>query len=115
VSPSRNYSFLKTFQRSKPQADKKADAEEPVPEKSEETETQEVVQGFSITINVGWANILLGRVVYGCVHDAKIIENIREFMQKKLSVLKVSGVWVVLVGHWFSNVSVFSCPVLWRR
>jgi hypothetical protein len=94
-SPTSSYSFFKNLQLSKTRTEKKPEQ----PNKSEvlediqekETGEQEPINDISITINVGWANILLGRVVYGCINDQKIIENIRDFLQKKLSVLKVSN------------------------
>lgn len=40
--------------------------------------------------NVLWANVLIGRVIYSCLNDAILLEKIQDFLQKKLSAIKVN-------------------------
>ncbi|XP_037953260.1 testis-expressed protein 2-like isoform X2 [Teleopsis dalmanni] len=39
--------------------------------------------------SVVWANVLLGRFIYGLLNDEKSLEKVRELIQKKLSALKL--------------------------
>lgn len=41
--------------------------------------------------SVVWANVLMGRVLYSCLNDADLLEKIQEFLQKKLSAIKLPG------------------------
>lgn len=39
--------------------------------------------------NIVWANVLIGRIIYGCLHDPVIIKFLSEFLEKKLTAIKV--------------------------
>lgn len=42
------------------------------------------------TADVIWANVLIGRVLYSCLNNDPMLEKIQDFLQKKLSAIKVS-------------------------
>lgn len=39
--------------------------------------------------SVVWANVLVGRVLFSCLNDATLLEKIQEFLQKKLSAIRL--------------------------
>ncbi|XP_059621006.1 testis-expressed protein 2 isoform X2 [Phlebotomus argentipes] len=41
--------------------------------------------------SVVWANVLVGRILFSCLTDAVLQEKIQEFLQKKLSAIKLPG------------------------
>ncbi|XP_037926083.1 uncharacterized protein LOC119661010 isoform X4 [Hermetia illucens] len=55
----------------------------------------ELWKGIDQTLFLGpsssvlWANVLIGRVLYSCLNDQALLEKIQEFLQKKLSAIKL--------------------------
>ncbi|KAL5293475.1 TEX2 family protein [Megaselia abdita] len=41
--------------------------------------------------SVVWANVLVGRILYSCLNDALLQSKIQEFLQKKLSAIRLPG------------------------
>lgn len=39
--------------------------------------------------NVIWFNILIGRILYNCLNDKKLLDRIQEFLQRKLSAIRL--------------------------
>lgn len=39
--------------------------------------------------SVVWANVLVGRILFSCLNDAQLLEHIQEFLQKKLSSIRL--------------------------
>ncbi|XP_054732223.1 uncharacterized protein LOC129240455 isoform X1 [Anastrepha obliqua] len=39
--------------------------------------------------SVVWANVLIGRVLYSCLHDSMVKDKIKELLQKKISAIKL--------------------------
>lgn len=52
------------------------------------TETSE--PKLALPEDVLWTNLVIGRGLYGIIHDSNILEEIHAFLQKKLSAIKVS-------------------------
>lgn len=47
-------------------------------------------------MSVVWANVLAGRILFSCLNDQQLLINIQDFLQKKLSAIKVSQLKLIL-------------------
>lgn len=70
----------------------------PAPKKSpreKKNEDSELWKGIDQSMflgpssNIVWTNVLLGRILYGCVNDPSILKGIQDFLEKKLTAIRL--------------------------
>ncbi|XP_017136961.1 uncharacterized protein LOC108152263 isoform X1 [Drosophila miranda] len=62
--------------------------------------------------SIVWANVLMGRCLFSMLHDAKLQERIKEFMQKKLNSIKLPSFMEEVI---ITNIYMGDSPMLCHR